>query len=95
MTSLQVIARRCEGLFSTWHLNSSEENAVIIERVLAGEGGAARTAVVLNAAAAILVADLANDWAEAIEAAERSIESGRARDALGALREASNVPGRA
>jgi anthranilate phosphoribosyltransferase len=69
-----------------------EDNAVIIERVLSGEGGAARTAVVLNAAAAILVADLAGDWAAAIEAAERSIDRGAAGDALVALREATNVP---
>lgn len=71
---------------------SPQENATIIRRVLDGEGGAARTAVVLNAAAAILAAGLAEDWASAVEAAERSIDGGRARDALAALRDATNDP---
>lgn len=71
------------------------ENAAIIERVLAGEAGPARTAVVLNAAAAILVAGLASDWADAIQHADRSIDEGRAKAALEALKEATAVYGRA
>jgi anthranilate phosphoribosyltransferase len=71
---------------------SPEENAVIVRRVLDGEAGAARIAVVLNAGAAILTAGLADDWPAAVGAAERSIDSGRARDALSALREATNDP---
>jgi len=67
-----------------------DENAAVIERVLAGEGGAARTAVVLNAAAAILVAGLCDTWPEAIVLAERSLDGGEAARALARLRAASN-----
>jgi len=69
-----------------------EENAAIIETVFAGESGAPRTAVVLNAAAAILVADRAEDWTEAVRLAEASIDDGAAAGALDALRTATNAP---
>jgi len=68
-----------------------EDNAVILEAVLAGEDGAARTAVVLNAAAAILVADLADSWPAACVLAADVIDDGRASRALDALRDASNA----
>ena len=67
-----------------------EDNARIIEQVLSGERGGARTAVVLNAAAAILVADLASSWTEAVTLAGETIDGGKARSALDALRQASN-----
>jgi anthranilate phosphoribosyltransferase len=67
------------------------DNAAIIEGVLRGETtGAARTAVVLNAAAAILAADLVDSWAEAIGRASATIDSGAAAAALDALRSATN-----
>lgn len=65
------------------------ENAAIIEAVLGGEPGAARDAVVANAAAAILVAGLAEAWAEAADLARRTIDEGLAAQALEALRSAS------
>ncbi len=63
-------------------------NAGIILRVLEGEKGPAREIVILNAAAAILVADLASDFGEAIAIASRSIDSGSAMAALGRARSA-------
>jgi anthranilate phosphoribosyltransferase len=69
-----------------------EDNAAIVESVLAGDAGAPRTVVVINAAAAILVADRAADWAEAVRLAERSIDDGAAAGALDALRTATNAP---
>ncbi|HPH03130.1 MAG TPA: anthranilate phosphoribosyltransferase [Spirochaetota bacterium] len=57
-------------------------NAGIINRVLEGERGPARDIVLLNAAAAILVADLASDYGEALVIASRSIDSGSALAAL-------------
>jgi anthranilate phosphoribosyltransferase len=62
------------------------ENAVIIERVLAGEPGPKRDIVVLNAAAAIYAADLAADFGAAIESARASIDSGAAGLVLENLR---------
>ena len=63
-------------------------NAGIILRVLEGEKGPAREIVILNAAAAILVADLASDFGEAIAIASRSIDSGSAMAALDRARSA-------
>ena len=66
------------------------DNATVIERVLAGEGGAARTAVVLNAAAALYVGGAAETLREATRTAESTIDDGRAAGALERLREATN-----
>jgi len=65
------------------------ENARIIERVLAGEAGGARTAVVANAAAALVVAGVVASWAEGARLAEATIDSGKGTEALERLREAS------
>jgi anthranilate phosphoribosyltransferase len=68
------------------------ENAARILDLLDRPASAAvalRSAVLLNAAAAIYVAGLAPTLATAVEAAVDSLESGRARDRLEALRRAS------
>ena len=66
------------------------DNARIVLDVLRGAApAAARAAVVINAAAAIYVADRAESLEEGIEEAERSLESGGALAALDRLREAS------
>jgi anthranilate synthase/phosphoribosyltransferase len=62
------------------------ENALITLRILAGEPGPKRDVVLLNAAAAILAADLAPDFGAAIEAARTSIDSGAATRVLERLR---------
>ena len=67
-----------------------DENARTVVDVLKGErGGAARAAVVLNAAAAIYVADLAPTIPDGIAFAERAIDSGAAWDRLERLKAAS------
>jgi anthranilate phosphoribosyltransferase len=58
------------------------DNATIARRVLDGEKGAVRDVVVLNAAAALVVADVAADLAEGVEAACGAIDSGRASETL-------------
>lgn len=68
---------------------SPEENAAIVRAVLAGEPGPRRDVVLLNAAAALWVADAAADLGEGLERARESIDSGRARERLAALGEAS------
>lgn len=71
---------------------SPDENADVILRVLEGtERGAARAAVVLNAGAAIRVAERADSLEEGVEEARESIESGAARDTLEALRRATRA----
>ncbi len=54
------------------------ESLAIIERVLAGEKGAARDIVVLNAGAGVYVSGLASSLADGIEMAIASINSGKA-----------------
>ena len=66
------------------------ENAALIERVLAGEErGSARAATVLNAGAAIYVAEKANTLKDGVAAAEAALESGAAREMLAALKKAT------
>jgi anthranilate phosphoribosyltransferase len=65
-------------------------NAEMVEAVLSGEPGPTRTAVLVNAAAALLVGDAADDWASAARLAEATIDEGKAAAALERLREASN-----
>ena len=60
-------------------------NADVVRRVLAGEPGPHRDIVVLNAAAALVVADRAADLAEGLALAVESIDSGRAAAVLDRL----------
>ncbi len=62
-----------------------EENAAITRAVLAGERGARRNIVLLNAAAALQAAGRASGWEEGLELAAEAIDSGAAADKLAAL----------
>jgi anthranilate phosphoribosyltransferase len=65
---------------------TSTENAEIIREILSGKhSGPKKDIIILNAAAAIYVADKADCWEYAIERAEESIESGLALKKLKAL----------
>jgi len=69
-----------------------EQNAEIIRRVLAGEDdGGAEAAVLLNAAGALLVAEVVDSLEEGVKLARSSIRSGAAGKKLEALREASRA----
>ncbi len=68
-----------------------DENAALIRRVLEGaDTGAARDVVLLNAAAAIYVAERAETLAEGVDAAAESIDSGAAAAKLDQLVRATN-----
>lgn len=62
-----------------------EENALAVRRVLAGERGAHRDIVLLNAAAALVVAGAADGLADGLELASAAIDDGRAQASLDAL----------
>jgi anthranilate phosphoribosyltransferase len=67
------------------------ENAAIIRDILAGkETGPRRDIVILNAAAAVIVAALADDFPSAIELAQNAIANAAASDCLNKLIEVSN-----
>jgi anthranilate phosphoribosyltransferase len=63
-----------------------EENARIVESVLRGEPGARRDVVVLNAAAALVVAGVVDDLAAGIERAALTIDAGLGSELLERLR---------
>ena len=67
------------------------ENAALLRQVLEGERGPRRDVVLLNAAAAVLAAGRCEAWPEAISVASESLDSGRARQVLDRLVEASRA----
>jgi anthranilate phosphoribosyltransferase len=61
---------------------SPAENADAVRRVFAGEPGGRRSAVVLNAAAALVVAGTAADLRDGVERAAEALDSGAAGERL-------------
>src|SRR5437867_10825645 len=59
-----------------------EQNAEIIRAILAGEPGARRDIVLMNASAALVAGGRARDFKEGVEAAARSVDGGAARQKL-------------
>ncbi len=72
---------------------SVEKNRAIAESVLAGQSGAPREIVLINAALALLVAGKAADRKEAVARAKEAIDSGAAQNKLERLRAVTNVLG--
>jgi anthranilate phosphoribosyltransferase len=72
-------------------VESVEESAAVIRRVLAGEEGPATRIVLANAAAALLAAGRVSDVKEGVAMAGDSISSGRARQVLANLITASGA----
>ncbi len=63
----------------------AEENADVVRRVLDGERGPLRDVVLLNAAAALVVAGIAGDLADGLEVAALAVDEGRAAACLDAF----------
>ena len=68
---------------------SPKENAAKLKRIFDGETGALRDVVVMNAAAALIAGDVAQDLKKAARLAEDVIDSGRAKERLNMLVETS------
>lgn len=64
------------------HVADAAGSAAVITRVLEGEKGPARDMVLLNTAAALIVADLAGDLKEGMALAGKAIDSGAAKATL-------------
>jgi anthranilate phosphoribosyltransferase len=60
----------------------AQHNAAALRRLLAGEQGAYRDAVLLNSAAALMVAGEARDWKDGVEEATEAIDKGLAKTLL-------------
>lgn len=67
------------------HADGPDQSADIIRNVLAGKHGPARDIVCLNAAAALVVSDIAEDLVDGLERAASAIDDGAARAALDKL----------
>ena len=61
---------------------TAAENAALIRRILAGEAGAASDIVVINAAAALVAAGVAENFREGAELASSVLSAGDANDTL-------------
>lgn len=72
-------------------VETPEESAALIRRVLAGERGPARDVVVANAAAALWTADDSKSLLHCAERAAEAIDSGAADDLLARLAKRTNV----
>jgi anthranilate phosphoribosyltransferase len=71
---------------------NAAHNATALTRLLAGEQGAYRDIVLLNAGAALVVAGVAKDVKEGLGLAARALDGGAAQAKLDALIAASNKP---
>jgi anthranilate phosphoribosyltransferase len=69
-----------------------EENGRAFRALLAGEPSAYRDAVLLNAAAALVIAGRAGTLPEGVEIARDSLDSGRAREKIEALARVTSAP---
>ena len=67
-----------------------EENAAITIAILKGEKGPKRNAVLLNAGAALYIAEKADSFADGIKLAAEIIDSGKALEVLEAFKRESN-----
>jgi anthranilate phosphoribosyltransferase len=85
-TSLGLAAASMEDL----KVDGPEKSAAVIRGILDGAKGVHRDIVALNAAAAVRVAGLADDWAGALAKAQEAIDSGAAKSALEKLVAISN-----
>ncbi|NDR56502.1 anthranilate phosphoribosyltransferase [Aliiruegeria sabulilitoris] len=70
-----------------------EENGKAFAALLAGEPGAYRDAVLLNTAAALVVAGVASDLHQGVEMGRASIDSGAAKDKITALAALTSAAG--
>ncbi len=71
---------------------TAEDNATIIRSVLSGERGPQRDVVLLNAAAALLAAEVVTSVREGVDLAAQAIDSGAALDTLERLARFSQNP---
>lgn len=76
LQAASIAELRCDG---------PEASAAMVRGVLSGEPGPARDIVCLNAAAALVVADLAADLTEGLKLAARTLDNGGAQRALDRL----------
>src|SRR6266446_7697688 len=71
---------------------SPAENAAILQAIFAGEAGPRRDIVVINSAAALVAAGVAENFMEGAQLAAKTLSSGAAQEKLAELKEFTNRP---
>jgi len=72
---------------------NAQENAATIRGIFAGKDGPPRDIVIVNAAAALVAANVAPNFLEGAQLAAEALASGSAREKLAALVEFTQTPG--
>ena len=72
-------------------VSSAAESAQAVRDILAGQAGPRRDHALLNAAAALVVADVASDMADGLTRAAEAVDTGRAAETLARLVEVSQA----
>jgi anthranilate phosphoribosyltransferase len=80
------------GATSGLEVESPAHSAMVIRKILKGQPGVARDIVVLNAAAALIAAEVADGPRSAARMAGEAIDSGAASGLLAKLVERSHAP---
>lgn len=73
-------------------IETPEQSAALVRKILAGEQGPPRDVVVLNAAAALIAASKTDSTTDAAKLAAEAIDSGAAADLLAKLSKRSHAP---
>jgi anthranilate phosphoribosyltransferase len=71
---------------------SAQENAATIQKLFGGKSGPRRDIVVVNAAAALVAANVAPNFLEGARLAGASLDSGAAKEKLAALVNFTQLP---
>ncbi|MBN1556001.1 MAG: anthranilate phosphoribosyltransferase [Phycisphaerae bacterium] len=79
------------GSFSELLVADPEQSAAVAKAILDGKEGTPRNLVLINAAAALVVADLAKDLKDGVAKAKESIDSGAAKKAMEQMVQISNA----
>ncbi len=70
---------------------SPAENAAILQSIFAGEAGPRRDIVIINSAAALVAAGIAENFIEGAELAAKALSSGAAQEKLAELKRFTNI----
>lgn len=82
-----------ECILADIQVDSPEQSAATVRRVLDGQPGPARDTVLANASVALLACDMVNSLTDGVATAAEAIDSGRARDVLNRLAQRTQPPG--
>ena len=81
----------CRAELKDLMVDSPKQSAEVVRRILRGDSGPPRDHALLNAAAALVVADVASDLEHGLRLAAEAVDDGRAGQTLQRLIEVTNT----